>query len=310
MGCTAIVSQIPPSDLNALDTLESREDRERAYEQNRIVVKERLNGTRYTKGDQVNTPESDWQSLDLMLRSDPNAARALPDKTRTKAQVMVGMASVGGLATVAGIAGTAGQGLDTTRLTGSGVLLIGGAVTTVAFTIAAGVLYGKMRKDYRRAVDVYNASLSMRLGLSEGDGTYRPPGNVLVDPDGFIVLSPSGSYVENSALDQYNEALRRKLNKGSAKLAPDPAADAAVEGANPDAPEEGSVGANSPEEGSSTVEGSEEAAEAASPASQSTPATEGAASPAAATPGPGTREAGDAAAADAAAERSDPPAGE
>jgi hypothetical protein len=108
-------------------------------------------------------------------------------------------------------------------------LLLGGAVVTVAFSVAAGVLYGKMRKDYQRAVEVYNASLSMRLGLSTADGAYRPPGEVLVDPDGFVVLTPSGSFVRSSNLDTYNAELKKQRDAADNKLAPDGTREAATE---------------------------------------------------------------------------------
>ena len=91
----------------------------------------------------------------------------------------------------------------------------------VACSVAAGVLYGKMRKDYQRAVEVYNASLSMRLGLARGDGRYIPPGEVLVDPDGFVVLTPSGSFVRESNLDAYNAEVRAQEEEAAKKLTPD-----------------------------------------------------------------------------------------
>ena len=78
-----------------------------------------------------------------------------------------------------------------------------------------------LRRDYEEAIEVYNASLSMRLGLAEADGTYRPPGGVLVDPDGFIVLSPSGSYIDRSQLDAFNARLNTDSGEAS-RLEPDP----------------------------------------------------------------------------------------
>ena len=220
-GCTSLVSQIPPSNLAELERLESRESRETAFTENRIVVHNRINGLRYTKGDDLNTPESDWQSLDLVLRSDRVSAAAIPNNSRKNANIMIGMAAVGGLAMTTGIAATAGQGLDTTRMTPPGAMLLGGALVAVAFSVAAGVLYGKMRKDYQRAVDVYNASLSMRLGLATSGGEYRPPGEVLVDPDGFVVLTPSGSVVRSSSVKAYNAQVQKLEEAAAEKLAPD-----------------------------------------------------------------------------------------
>ena len=245
LGCTAIVTQIPPSDLASLEKLESREDREQAYEEHRIVRHKELSLVNYTKGDALNSERSGWASLDLVLRSDRNSAAALPEKRRRTAGVMVGLAAAGGVATTAGIAATAGEGLDTTRLTGAGVLLIGGAVATVAFAIAGGVLFGKMRRDYEEAIEVYNASLSMRLGLAEADGTYRPPGGVLVDPDGFIVLSPSGSYIDRSQLDAFNARLNADSGEAS-RLEPDPSTGPA-DGAEARVPADANEGGVPPE---------------------------------------------------------------
>ena len=279
-GCTALVSQIPPSDLGALEALESREERQAAFAGNQIVVHKRINGLRYTKGNDLNTPESDWQSLDLLLRSDRVSAAALPDKKRRVANVMIGMAAMGGLATTTGIAATAGNGLDTTRLTAPGALLLGGAVVTVAFSVAAGILYGKMRKDYQRAVEVYNASLSMRLGLAAADGAYRPPGGVLVDPDGFVVLTPSGSFVRASNMEAYNEQVRQQQQTAQDKLTPEGTGEESETAEQSPAPEEPETGEESLEPGESPApelapEGTRE--DAAAPAEvQAQPATTGA----------------------------------
>jgi catechol 2,3-dioxygenase-like lactoylglutathione lyase family enzyme len=54
--------------------------------------------------------------------------------------------------------------------------------------VAAGVTYGRMRKDYERAVDVYNDSLGLRLGLYDAQGEYLPPKGVRVDEEGFVIL--------------------------------------------------------------------------------------------------------------------------
>ena len=66
--------------------------------------------------------------------------------------------------------------------------MLGGGIATVAFGITAGVLYGKARRGYERAVDVYNDSLGVRLGVLSPSGEYVPPKGVLVDSEGFVVL--------------------------------------------------------------------------------------------------------------------------
>ena len=58
----------------------------------------------------------------------------------------------------------------------------------MAFAIVAGVLYRRARRGYDQAVDVYNDSLGLRLGLYDAEGQYRPPPGVLVDEEGFIIL--------------------------------------------------------------------------------------------------------------------------
>ncbi len=68
--------------------------------------------------------------------------------------------------------------------------MLGGGLATVGFAITSGVFYGKSRQGYERAVDIYNDSLGMRLGLLDGEGNYLPPRGALVDADGNVVLDP------------------------------------------------------------------------------------------------------------------------
>ena len=62
-------------------------------------------------------------------------------------------------------------------------------VASVGFAIGAGVSYNQARKGYDRAVDIYNESFGMRLGILDGNGEYRPPPGVMVDDEGFVILT-------------------------------------------------------------------------------------------------------------------------
>src|SRR5262249_53482796 len=48
--------------------------------------------------------------------------------------------------------------------------------------------YSRAKRDYDRAVDIYNDSLGVRLGLYTPDGKYIAPRGALVDKDGYIIL--------------------------------------------------------------------------------------------------------------------------
>jgi hypothetical protein len=188
LGCTSIVPQLHPTDVAELEQLESREDREQAYEDNYIHRKDDLRGTRYVKGERVGARSRSWQSLDAILRSDRNSSAALPDRPLRVARVLTGLLATSAIVMVGGIAASAREGLDLSRLTGTSAVLLSGGIMTVGFAVGTGIAWGRARKGYDRAVDVYNDSLGLRLGLYDAEGQYRPPPGVLVDEEGFIIL--------------------------------------------------------------------------------------------------------------------------
>jgi hypothetical protein len=188
LGCTSIVPQLHPTDVERLEQLESREDREQAYEDNYIHRTDDLRGTRYVKGERVGARPRSWQSLDAILRSDRNSSAALPDRPLRVARVLTGLLATSAIVMVGGIAASAREGLDLSRLTGTSAVLLTGGVLTVGFAVGTGIAWGRARKGYERAVDIYNDSLGLRLGLYDAEGQYRPPPGVLVDEEGFIIL--------------------------------------------------------------------------------------------------------------------------
>jgi hypothetical protein len=187
-GCMSITPQLHPTDVAALEQLEAREDREAAYEDNYILRETDARGVRYVKGQRVGARSRSWQSLDAVLRSDRNSAAALPDRPLRVARVLTGLLAASAIVTVGGIAASAREGLDLSRLSGTSAILLGGGVLTMGFGIGTGIAYGRAKKGYDRAVDVYNDSLGLRLGLYDAEGQYRPPPGVLVDEEGFIIL--------------------------------------------------------------------------------------------------------------------------
>lgn len=188
-GCMSLTPQLRPTDYERLDDLQSRDSRDEAFAQNTINVHQTPAGTRYTKGPDPRDTKRSWQSLDAVLRSDVNSAAALPDKKLRAVRVLTVLGIASGLVTTAGLAASAREGLDlSNRITGGAAMMVGGGVATVAFAIAAGVLYGQARKDYEKAVDLYNDSLGMRLGIYDPDGAWIPPGGLLIDDDGFVVV--------------------------------------------------------------------------------------------------------------------------
>jgi hypothetical protein len=187
-GCMGLTAQLHPTDIVALEQLEDREAREQAYIDNAIVISSDARGVRYTKGYRVGARPRSWQSLDMILRSDRNSAAALPENKLRAARVLTGFMIASALVTVGGIASSAREGLDLSRPTGTSAILIGGAAGSLAFAIATGVVWGQARRGYESAVNVYNDSLALRLGISDANGEYRPPEGVLIDEEGFIIL--------------------------------------------------------------------------------------------------------------------------
>ncbi|PRQ02238.1 hypothetical protein ENSA5_24740 [Enhygromyxa salina] len=187
-GCTGLTPQLHPTDIEALEQLEDREERDQAYIDNAIVRKEDARGVRYTKGSQLGARPRNWQSLDLILRSDRNSAAALPEKKIRAARVLTGFLLASSVVLLGGIASSAREGLDLEKPTGTSAALLGGGLGMLAFGIASGVVWGQARAGYEGAVDIYNDSLALRLGISDANGEYRPPSGVLVDEEGFIIL--------------------------------------------------------------------------------------------------------------------------
>lgn len=164
-----------------------RDEREAAYEAHAIYPKEDARGLRYTKGTAVGAPSVGWKGLDLVLRSDANAAAALPVRPLVVSRVLLALAVASGAATVAGFAASAHRGLDLSKLGGTGALFLAGGIGSLAFGVGAGVAFGRARHGYERSVDVYNDSLGLRLGIYDVDGRYRPAPGTLVDEEGYII---------------------------------------------------------------------------------------------------------------------------
>lgn len=187
-GCMSLAPQLRPTDFEELETVSDRSVREQAYVDNAIYRHDEPQGTRYTKGTSVMATKRSWQSLDAILRSDASASAALPKREMRISRLFTALTVVAGILTVAGTAASAREGLDLQKLNGTGAVLLAGGIATVGFGITSGVFYGKTKKGYERAVDVYNDSLAVRLGLNRPSGEYIPPQGVIVDKEGYIVL--------------------------------------------------------------------------------------------------------------------------
>jgi hypothetical protein len=246
-GCMALSPQLPPTDFEALERVTDREERDRLYTQNAIYRHREAQGTRYSKGNHPAAAKTSWQSLDVILRSDENASATLPSRELGLSRLFTALTVASAIVTVAGGAASAREGLDLKRISGTGAVLLGGGIATVAFGITAGILYGRARRGYERAVDVYNDSLGVRLGVLSPSGEYVPPKGVLVDSEGFVVL------------DQREAALTG--DEGPAKPsepAPEPAPEGPpAEEPAPEEPAETPEAAASPETGPEPAEGDE-----------------------------------------------------
>ncbi len=186
----ALTPQLPPTDFAELEKVESREEREKLYADEQIYKFNKPQGMRYTKGADSTEPPRSWQSLDVVLRSDVNAAAALPSRQLRRSRIFAALTVAAGILTVAGAAASAREGLNLGDIDPAGGVLLGGGLATVGFAITSGVFYGKSRAGYEKAVDIYNDSLGMRLGILDGRGNYVPPRGALVDADGNVVLDP------------------------------------------------------------------------------------------------------------------------
>ncbi|HWB81945.1 MAG TPA: hypothetical protein VG755_43580 [Nannocystaceae bacterium] len=187
-GCMALSPQLAPTDFAALEQEDDRDEREQIYAENAIYRHPQAQGMRYTKGTSQSAEKRSWQSLDAVLRSDASSSEALPARKLRLARLFTALGIAASIVTVAGIAASAREGLDLKGLDGTGGVLLGGGLATVAFGITAGILYSRAKKDYDRAVDIYNDSLGVRLGLYTPDGKYIAPRGALVDKDGYIIL--------------------------------------------------------------------------------------------------------------------------
>ena len=186
-GCMALVPQLEPTDLASVEQATSRSERDQAQRDNSIYRHEEPQGTRYTKGNEDGTPKRSWQSLDAILRSDANSSAALPAKQLRRSRVFTALAVASSILFVAGIATTARDGFNFKNPSPENAVLLGGALGSVAFAVVAGVLFRRARIGYDRAVDVYNDSLGLRLGVMTAQGNYIPPAEVVVDEEGYVV---------------------------------------------------------------------------------------------------------------------------
>ncbi len=191
-GCMTLTPQLEPTDLARIERIEARADRDAAFRDNSLYRHEEPQGTRYTKGNADATPKRSWQSLDAVLRSDANSSEALPAKQLRRSRVFTGLAIASSVLFVAGVAATARDGFSFREVTPGNGILLGGALGSVAFAVVAGILFRRASKGYDRAVDVYNDSLGLRLGVMTPAGNYKPPADVEVDAEGFVITEERG----------------------------------------------------------------------------------------------------------------------
>lgn len=185
-GCMTLTPQLEPTDFAKIEQTPTRRERDQVFHDNTIYRHEEPQGTRYTKGNLDTTPRRSWQSLDAILRSDQNSSEALPAKQLRRSRVFTALAIASSILFVAGIAATARDGFKLQEFTPGNATLLGGALGSVAFGVVAGVLFRRARVGYDRAVDVYNESLGLRLGVMTPEGSYIPPLDVVTE-DGFVV---------------------------------------------------------------------------------------------------------------------------
>lgn len=195
----ALTPQLAPTDFESAERVADRDAREKLYAESAIYRHDLPQGMRYTKGTSVTAEKRSWQSLDAILRSDAASFEALPHRKLRLARLFTALGIATSLVMIAGVAASAREGLDLQRLDGTGGILLGGGLATAAFGITAGVIFTRARKDYDRAVDIYNDSLGVRLGLYTPDGKYIPPRGALVDKDGYILLDEPEREVEPAA---------------------------------------------------------------------------------------------------------------
>ncbi len=182
-----LTPQLEPTDFSRIERVAARQQRDDAFRDNSLYRHEEPQGTRYTKGNVDGTPKRSWQSLDAVLRSDAASSEALPVKPLRRARVFTGLAIASSILFVAGVAATSRDGFSFREITPGNGVLLGGALGSVAFAVLAGVFFRRARVGYDRAVDIYNDSLGLRLGVKSPAGDYKPPADVLVDADGYVI---------------------------------------------------------------------------------------------------------------------------
>ena len=187
-GCMAVNPQLEPTNFRQLETIVDRHEREEAFSQNLIVRHDRPEGVRFSKGSHPASPHRSWQSLNAILRSDANSSAALPYKHLRAARVLTALAILSSMVLVAGAAASAREGLDLQKPTAQGMMLLTGGLLTVGFGVGAGISYNRARKGYEKAVDIYNDSLGMRLGILSAEGSYLPFKGGKLAQDSFIGL--------------------------------------------------------------------------------------------------------------------------
>ncbi|PCC73271.1 hypothetical protein SAMN02745121_03002 [Nannocystis exedens] len=194
----SLTPQLQPTDFAKLETIKDRAEREKALKENWIFRHEEPQGTRYTKGLHPLATKRSWQSLDAILRSDKNSAEALPYKELRRSRILAALGAVTGLLFVASGAATAREGFDFQKLNGANGVMLGSVLATVGLAIAAGVFYRKAEKGYARAVNIYNDSLGMRLGLLTPNGDYIPPADAAVDAEGYILTEDANTRIDGA----------------------------------------------------------------------------------------------------------------
>jgi hypothetical protein len=195
----SLTPQLQPTDFAKLETVRDRAEREKQLKENWVFRHEEPQGTRYTKGLHPMATKRSWQSLDAVLRSDRNASAALPYKQLRRSRIFAALAAVSGMLFIAGSAATAREGFDFKKASGGNMVMLGGALAALAFAITSGVFYRRAQTGYERAVNIYNDSLGLRLGLLTPSGDYVPPEGAAVDEEGFILTEDKESRVEGPA---------------------------------------------------------------------------------------------------------------
>jgi hypothetical protein len=187
-GCTSLSPQLPPPDFAARERLETRADREAAYREHELQVRNELVGTRYTIGTTPNQIPRGWTSLERVLQSNADSAAAIPEKKRRRARILTVLSAISGFTFVAGVGASAAEGFQIGKATPGNVIMLSSSVATLAFALSAGLVWNSIRDDYERAAEVYNRSLGLRLGIYDAEGRYLPPAGSLIEPDGSIVM--------------------------------------------------------------------------------------------------------------------------